>query len=127
MVAHQAADYGKRVVVKQHLGGRHQVIFLEQPDHFRNIGMDRTAFPAPGLFALETPVGFFQFVNGHRKNLVSFKMVFFIVYRTGRDSVKEKRGLLRATAPCQRSAVNGQRPKETRCSPSAFKHKNRRT
>lgn len=76
MVAYQAADHGQRVVVEQHLGGGHQVVFLEQPDHFRNIGMDGTAFPAHGFLALETPVGFFQFVNGHTENLVSSKMVF---------------------------------------------------
>lgn len=63
MVTDQRADDGQGVVFKQHLRSGHGFVFFEQPDHFRDIGIDWAAFPTSRIAALQALFGLFEYVT----------------------------------------------------------------
>jgi hypothetical protein len=65
MVTNQCAYGSQWVVFEQHPSRIVQPPFLQQADHFRNVGMDRAALLAAGFFALQATVGFFHYVQRH--------------------------------------------------------------
>ena len=65
VVADQAADGGQGVVFKQHPAGFVELVGLEQPDHFRDVGVDRAALLAARVLAAQAQVGFVHYMQCH--------------------------------------------------------------
>ena len=74
MVAYQGADRGQGIVFKQHPPRLVQPARLQQPDHLRDIGMNRAPLLTPGLFALQAAVRFFHHMQGHLTSSVRFRV-----------------------------------------------------
>ena len=65
VVAYERADRSKRVVFKEHPTGIVQLSGFQQTDHFRDVGMNRAALLAAGLFTAKAAVGFLHYMQCH--------------------------------------------------------------
>ena len=65
VVAHQRADGGQGVILKQHLAGVVQFVILQQADDLGDVGVDGAALLAAGLFASKAMVGFIHYMQCH--------------------------------------------------------------
>ena len=65
VVAYERADRGEWVVFKEHPTGIVQLSGFQQTDHFRDVGMNRAALLAAGLFTAKAAVGFLHYMQCH--------------------------------------------------------------
>ena len=65
VIAYQCADCGQGIVFKQHPARVIQPAFLQEPDYFGNVGMNRAARLAAGLFTLEAAVCLLHHMQCH--------------------------------------------------------------
>ena len=65
VVAYERADRGEWVVFKEHPTGIVQLSGFQQAYHFRDVGMNRAALLAAGLFTAKAAVGFLHYMQCH--------------------------------------------------------------
>ena len=65
MIAHQRADRGQRIVLKEHAPRFIQLAVKHQLNDMGNRRMNRAAALTHGVFAVETAAGLLQNMNGH--------------------------------------------------------------
>ena len=68
VIAYQRTYYGQRIVLEQDLRRFHHPVLLEKTDHFRDIGLDRTALhTAERLLALQAAICFIKYMYRHNE------------------------------------------------------------
>ena len=79
MNADERADHAHGIVFKEHGASLVDVPVEEEADHFRYIRLSGTALqPAEGLFALETALGFIDYMDCHCLS-PTYRNVIFII------------------------------------------------